>query len=65
MGRLPKYLEEKRLRLESAARRGAFESYVRPLLNVRKEPAGLNIHRTVKKVRCVLMSLRTGYEKRA
>ena len=29
MGRLPKDLEEKRLRLERAARRGAFESYVR------------------------------------
>jgi SPP1 gp7 family putative phage head morphogenesis protein len=29
MGRLPKGLEEKRLRLECAARRGAFESYIR------------------------------------
>jgi hypothetical protein len=29
MGRLPKDLEEKRLRLESAARHGAFESDVR------------------------------------
>lgn len=29
MGRLPKDLEEKRLRLERAARRGAFESYIR------------------------------------
>lgn len=29
MGQLPKDLEKKRLRLERAARRGAFESYIR------------------------------------